>query len=91
MNREDPPRNGVTHFKAGVTPGWGEMEFRLNGVVVEGVREVDTRERYALLYARDVNGNWPLFGFSGAPLVYSQFGNWTAHSVYLPDELFNKE
>jgi hypothetical protein len=74
-------REGVTVFKAGSTPGWGDLEFHLNGVPVEGIHSVDVREGTALVYARDPFGNWPIFNPNGTPVVASVYGYWTVHVV----------
>ena len=89
MRKALQPREGVTLFMAGHTPGWGELEFRLDGVVVEGVRSVDTYNGVGWVYARDANGKWPVFTPAGKPLLYEVRGNWTVHEVYPPDTQFD--
>lgn len=84
------PREGVTLFIAGHTPGWGELEFLCNGKVVEGVKQVDTHHGVAQVYARNVTGEWPVFTPAGLPLLYEVRGEWTARSVYPPDKDFDE-
>lgn len=90
MTREaDVAREGVSLFIAGHTPGWGELEFLLDGKVIEGLHLVDTFIGMARVYARDDKGRWPVFTPAGKPLLYEQWGRWTVREVYPPDTQFD--
>lgn len=78
-------REGVSLFIAGHTPGWGELEFLLDGKVIEGLHLVDTYNRFAIVYARDTFGRWPVFSPAGKALLYKLCGHWVAQPVYPPD------
>lgn len=82
------PREGVSLFVAGHTPEWGMYEFRCNGKLYEGVRQVDTLEGVGIIYARDAHGNWPVFSPAGKPLLYTVTGEWTASIPCPPDSEF---
>lgn len=84
------PGEGIRLFMAGHTPGWGELEVRLDNVVVEGIKQVDIVEKHAEIYCRDVDGHWPIFDGFGRALTYWKHGNWTVTPVYPPDKEFDE-
>lgn len=84
------PGEGISLFIAGHTPGWGELEVKLDGKLVEGVKQINTAESWAEIYCRDADGNWPIFDGFGRALTYWKTGNWTVTPIYPPDSEFDE-